>query len=222
MLFPLLPPTAFWHVRQEIEMSTLVLRFGFVLALGLGIAAMPFGVFAADDKTKDTTAPDWSKYTTVTEVTGELVKADETKITLRLNYVAIKGQQNKFPPLTQYPFTPPVAKANTLMQARHDYSIHLLPESLIRTLVLPPKLDDKGKKVPYTDKEKEALKVPKGVRGYAATIADLTSGSTVIVVLIRDKSIQAEKATDDDLRVKYAILDTPAANTTTNPPKKQQ
>ena len=198
-------------------MNKLVFRFGVAAVMGLGILATPSGVCAADDAKTPTTAPDWSKYTTLTEVTGELVKAEESKITIRLNYVGLKNQPNKFPPLSQYPFTPPIAKANMLAPAHHDYSISFVPETLIRTVVLPPKLDEKGKKVPYTDKEKEALKVPKGVRGYAATIADLTPGSTVVVVLIRDKSVQADKATDDDLRVKYAILDTPAPTTT---PKK--
>lgn len=206
-----------WLVRQEIEMNRVMLSLGFTLVMGLGIGTMPSGVRAADD-VKETPAPDWSKYTTVSEVTGELVKADDKKITLRLPYVAIRGQQNKFPPLSQYPVAPPVAPAKNLMNANHDYEIQMIPESLVRTLTLPSKLDANGKKVSYTEKEKEALKTPKGVKGYAASISDLTAGSTVNVILIRDKSLNADKVTDNDLRVKFAIIQTPASSTT--PPKK--
>ena len=38
---------------------------------------------------------------------------------------------------------------------------------------LPPKLDDKGKHIDYTQKELDSLRLPSGVTGYAASPADL-------------------------------------------------
>lgn len=65
--------------------------------------------------------------------------------------------------------------------------------------------------------------MPVGVKGYAASISDLAEGSTVNLVLIRDKSVSEDKLTEQDLKVKYAIIQSPPPTTTTTPPpaKKQ-
>ncbi len=88
----------------------------------------------------------------------------------------------------------------------HDYDLEFVPQSLVRHKTMPPKLDEKGRRVPYTDKESRDLRPPIGVPGYAATKAELTPGTIVEVILIRDRSISTAKATEDDLRLKYVYL----------------
>ena len=77
----------------------------------------------------------------------------------------------------------------------HDYPLDYLPQSLVRTKTIPPKTDDNGKKVPHTQKEYDELRAPAGVTGFAASPSDLTPGTIVEVILLRDKTIPAEKAT---------------------------
>jgi hypothetical protein len=182
-------------------MKQQLMRYGFACALGLGLATLPAGTSAADDtktpaKETPTKAPDFSKYVYVKDVTGEVVKADDKKITVRISGTGLKAQPNP--------------KARPMVVEMHtDYEYTFLPESLVRTLVLPPKPEENGKKVPYTPKEKEALKIPVGVIGYVAATSDLTKGTTVNVILVREKSISASKATDDDLRIKYVVIQPP-------------
>lgn len=166
----------------------------FVLGLaGILSSATPA---PADDKPK---APDFSKYVYVNEVTGEVVKADENKLKIKVTYLA-PGKANPNPK----------ARPAAPTQKSMEYEYQFIPDlSLVRfetKSLLPQKTDDKGKKVAYTPKELDALKTPTGVKGYAATHADLTEGSIVNVTLVREKAIPASKATDDDLRIKLAVI----------------
>jgi hypothetical protein len=179
-------------------MRTLFAGSLFTFLVGLGLAIVPSENLAADDtkapaKDVPAKAPDFSKYVYVKDVTGEIVKADDKKITLKVTLTGLKPSGN--------PKVPP-----TVVEMHHEYDFTMLPESLVRNLVLPPKIDANGKKVPYTDKEKEALKVPPKVVGYAASVSDLTKGTMVNVILVREKSIPESKAKDEDLRVKYAVI----------------
>jgi hypothetical protein len=213
------------------------------VALGYTLTLLP-GVCSADDKeTKPETKPDekseakspakdlppkpdFSNYTRVNDVVGEIVKADDKKLTLRVTwFVPQGGNNNHRPPLHQstHNYRNPYATnhnrpANTKVnykEQHHDYVIEFVPESLVRTKVLPPKTDDTGKRVEYTSKELQDLKGPWAIPGYAASNSDLVPGSIVEVVMIRDKSIAAAKVTEDDLRVKYAII----LGKDPNPPK---
>jgi len=189
-------------------MKRQIVRYGFACALGFGLATLPLGMFAADDtktpatktpeKDVPTKAPDFSKYTYVKDVAGEVVKSDEKKLTVKVSWTMLKPNPN-----------PKVAPTAVPMSKEYDFTF--LPESLVRTQVLPPKLDDKGKKVAYTQKEKDALKLPMGVPNYAASMSDLTKGTPVNVILVRDKSIPSSKVTDDDSRIKYVIIQPPPA-----------
>ncbi len=189
-------------------MNQRIVRFCFTCALGLGLATLPVGMFAADDtKTPDTKAPekdiptkapDFSKYTFVKDVTGEVVKADDKKLTVKVSWTMLKPGANAKAPPTAVPMS-------------KEYDFTFLPESLVRTEFLPPKFDDKGKKVAYTQKEKDALKLPMKVPYYAASMSDLTKGTLVNVTLVRDKSIPASKVTDDDSRIKYVVIQPPPA-----------
>ena len=109
----------------------------------------------------------------------------------------------------------PISRAANYKEQHHDYELEFVPESLVRAKTLPPKTNDSGKRVDYTQKELDELRAPEGAPSYAASSADLVPGSIVEVRMIRDKSITAAKATEDDLRVKYAII----LGKDPNPPK---
>src|SRR5260221_8255133 len=79
-------------------------RFAAVAVLGLGLAAL-----AADDdkkaddkkrvEKKSDKAPDWSAFASAGEVSGEVVKADDDGLTLRLSWqTAGKARPKQFRP----------------------------------------------------------------------------------------------------------------------------
>ena len=92
-----------------------------------------------------------------------------------------------------------------LHQVHHDYDLAYMPQSLVRTRTMPPKLDEKGVRVPHTQKEIDELRAPDGAPAYAASKGDVTPGTILEVYLVRDAKVAAEKATDADLRIKYAF-----------------
>jgi hypothetical protein len=190
-----------------------------VLALGLGLAVLPLN--AADetkDEVKTTTTssstakgPDWSGYTRVSQVTAEVVKADDSSVTLRLYMLAPNKGRATRPQLhhnTNYlnPLTRRSSNGQQLRWVHHDYTVPYAPEGLARVQTLPTKTDDNGKKTPYTQKELEDLKAPLGAPGYSLAKSDLTPGSIVEVIIVRDKTIAADKVTEGDLRIKYATV----------------
>ena len=84
----------------------------------------------------------------------------------------------------------------------------------------------------YAQKEIDELRAPAGVTGYAASTSDVTPGTFLEVILIRDKTIAADKANENDLRIKYAIIQghdpnppkdiaNGGTNNAKNPPKKK-
>jgi hypothetical protein len=152
-------------------------------AFAAGAVALPAG--GADDdkpaaKKKPADAkPDWSKFANHKDVVGEVVKADEDGLTLRLPQRAAKGE---------------------------DLELKYAEGGLVRWKKLPPKVGADGKKANYTPKEMEALKQPAGAPGYAAERTDLLTGHVVEVKLVRPKSVPAAKATPADLSVKYVII----------------
>jgi uncharacterized protein (TIGR03067 family) len=159
-----------------------------VLVIGLTSLA----VSAADDaKPPPLKAPDYSKYTNVLKkVTGEIVKIDEKMLTIRVSNLE---KQQGF-------------GADRRRLAKTELAFAFIEESLVRTSFLPPKVSDKGVKTQYTANEIKVLKRPPGAPGYAATLEDLKVGTDVTLHLVRDKTIPAAKATQADLRVKYAII----------------
>jgi len=202
-------------------MSPASLRLGAGWLLGIGLVALPA---LADDKPKP---PDWSGYTYVTDVVGEVVRADDSRVTLRITWFEPnqKGAKTTRPRLStnprnfNNPYHPNMNRPNqqrvTFKEVHHDYDLDYLPQSLVRVKTLPPKYDEKGKKLEYTQKEFDEIRAPTNVTGYAANRTDLTPGTIVEVILVRDKTIPAAKATEDDLRIKYAIIQ----GRDPNPPK---
>ncbi|HEV3386006.1 MAG TPA: hypothetical protein VG097_14400 [Gemmata sp.] len=181
-------------------MKRRIASYGLIIALGFALVSPQAWVFAADEaktlpKDIPDKIPDYSKYKFIKELAGELIKADDKKVTVRVKWT-VNTQLN------------PKARPN-IVEKHQDYEYSFIPESLVRTSFLPKKTDDKGKRVEWTPKEKDALKMPIGVTGYAASTSDLVEHSTVNLILIRDKSISDAKATDDDLRIKYAVIKEP-------------
>jgi hypothetical protein len=190
-------------------------RLAMAVLAGLGMAGL---CRAAEDAGTDK-APDWSKYKTVGEVVGEVVKADPNGLTLRVTWYVpqvqrsgnggnrnrgrgrrpgIGGNQNFRNPFAQNRSR---GARVTLKEEHHDYDMRFVDESLVRFKSLPPRLDSNGKKMPYTVKEKDALSKPVGVPGYRATREDLTAGTIIDVKVVRPRS-----GTDDDLVVRQAMI----------------
>jgi hypothetical protein len=171
--------------------------------LGLGFAALA----GANDQKPDDKKPaekksdkpaDWSAFSSAGEVSGEIVKADEDGFTLRISWQ-----------------TPGKSRANHAKQFRpqnptekhQDYQLSFAENGLARWKTLPAKgTDEKGKPVPYTEKERTELRKPSNAPGYAAERGDLKPGHLVDVTLVRPKEISSEKATLADLKVKYAVI----------------
>jgi hypothetical protein len=219
-----------------------LVRLAFAAALTIGMIAASVRLAIADDaKTSGETPaptrdslmkpPDFSKYHYEGEIVGEIVKADDKKLVLRVVWW-VPVNSNTRPRLNGggHHHRPNMTRPPQMKQMHHDYVLEFVPESLVRTKILPPKLDDNGKKVIHTTKELEELRYPLGAPSYAASPSDLLPGAVVEVRMIRDKKIPADKVTEDDIRVKYAIIYSqnpngptpiPGAKTTPTPPKKK-
>lgn len=194
-------------------MRMVALRAVTAFALGLGTVALP--LLAEDPKPKP---PDWSGYVFVADVVGEVVKADDKSVTLRITWYEQKnsnnGNRNGRPRLSQNnrnfrnPYGSNTGRSNQpqVKEQHHDYELEYVTESLVRSKALPSKVDEKGKKALHTQKEIDELRAPGGVPGYAASRSDLTPGTIVEVHLIRDKKVSPAKAGEDDLRIKYAVI----------------
>jgi hypothetical protein len=207
-------------------MKRVLLRSGSAFLLGLMLVALP--VLAEDPKPTATKPPDFTGFVFVADVVGEVVKADDKSVTLRITWFEPQingGNKQARPRLSQNnrnfrnPFAPnmnrPQQPRVTFKEMHHDYVLEYLPQSLVRTKVLPPKTDEKGKRVAYTQKEIDEYRAPTGVTGYAAERFDLKPGTILEVILVRDKKVAGTKIDEDDLRIKYAIIQ----GQDPNPPK---
>ncbi|QJW97459.1 hypothetical protein [Frigoriglobus tundricola] len=210
-------------------MRRVVLRGVFAFTLTLALVALPV---AADDtspsKSKAPTkepvakAPTFPGYIFVTEAVGEVVKANDTTVTLRVTWYTVQQSRtgnnrvNLSSRSRNYhnPFARTTRPAH-VVEHHQDYNLDYLPQSLVRTRTLPAKTDETGKRVPHTQKEIDELRAPDGAPAYASSKLDVTPGTYLEVYLIRDKNIPDEKATDADLRIKYAFV----LGKDPNPPK---
>jgi hypothetical protein len=221
-------------------MTRWVLSAGLGLALGLG-AALPAAT-ADDPKPEEPAprptsspalkAPDYSGYANVADVVGEVVRNTDKTLTFRVTWMVTQPSKSR-PHLSansrnfHNPYSSNRNAHPHLKAEHHDYQLDYVPESLIRFKHLPPKTDANGKKASYTEKEMDELKQPYSIPGYQASASDLTPGTIVEVHVIRDKTIPAAKATENDLRVKYVVIlghdPNPPKDLTSpskNPPKK--
>lgn len=210
-------------------MARLVLWAGFGAVLGIAMCA---ATGSAADPPPDSGSspsatdrgPDFTGYTFVADVVGEIVKASDSSITLRITWYVPQASNNRNhrPRLSSNNrnFRNPYSmrrRTGTVKwkEQHHDYDLQYIPASLVRNRHLPPKLDENGKKAPHTEKELNELRKPLGTPGYAAEKADLKPGTIVEVYLIRDRSVPVAKMTEGDIRLKYVFI----LGQDPNPPK---
>jgi hypothetical protein len=154
--------------------------------------------------------PDYSSFRTLSLLTAEVVKSDDTKVTMRVYWqVAVPGRNNRRSlnggGRHHSPFM--MRRPNVQVKWEHkDYIVPFVEESLVRTKSLPPKLDSNGKRGYYSAKEQDEMKVPFSAPGYQATKADLVPGTIVEAHLMHDKLIPPSKVTDADVKVQYLVI----------------
>jgi hypothetical protein len=194
-----------------------------LLAAGLGFIGIVIPESIAADPPKETPAAsdkpaDWSKFATVTDISGEITKSDSNGFTLRVTFYGPKGGTNTRPQLSgggQSRMRQP-----QMVAQHHDYDLKYADGGVVRQMKLPPKApDEKGRKVEYTVKELENIKKPVGMPYYAADRSELQAGSIVEVRLVRPLSIPSAKVTEADLQVKYVVIHS-VSKPTTDPAKK--
>lgn len=161
-------------------------------------------------------APEFSGYAWVSRFEAEVVKADENKVTFRIYWEHAVANNNRNgnrgrPSLhgTGRNHHSPFATRRPNVQIKwehHDYEVPYVAESLVRTKALPPKVGPDGKRGYYSASEQDALSQPLGAPGFQAAKADLVPGTIIEAHIIRDKTIPANKVTDADMRLKYAVI----------------
>lgn len=178
------------------------MKTGLALVLGLGFAFIASSGTAGDEtKTPPKEKPDFKKagYVFAKEIAGEVVSADDKKVKIKVAYAA---PGKPVPGAKKAP--PPTAKT---MEIEYEFIPDL---SLVRyetKSLLPKKTDEKGKKIDYTQKELDKLKMPTGVTGYAAEPSDLAPKTIVNLQLYVDKKLfNSNTAKEEDYRISYAII----------------
>ena len=201
---------------------------GFLLrtAITLGIFSLGLGIVFADDvpaspslkpmETPKTTplakAAECTGYVWVTMLTGEVVKADDSKVTVRIYWqaaVAGKSRGGRSSLHSGRGTHSPFATRRPNVQIKwehHDYEIPYHTDGMARTKQLPPRIGPDGKRGYYSGKEQDALCAPLGAPGFQALKSDITPGTVIEAHLIRDKTIATNKVTDADMRIKYAVI----------------
>jgi hypothetical protein len=197
-------------------MSRSLTQFAAIAILGFGLTALAVADDKKPEKKSDKPA-DWSAFASAGEVSGEIVKADEDGFTLRISWQT-PGKSRANHPKQFRPQNP--------TEKHQDYQLAFADNGLARWKTLPAKgTDEKGKPVPYTEKERTELRKPANAPGYAAERGDLKPGHLVDVTLVRPKEISSEKATLADLKVKYVVItgtDPKATDAKKDEPKKKK
>ncbi len=151
----------------------------------IGIAIVMFAVAASpatsadkndkkEKKGSDTKAPAAGEYLSVGDVTGILAKAESDSVSLRVPQLGLQsGKGNNRRP--------------TLKETNKDIDFQLTADARIRLIKLPPKKDEKGRKIPYTREELNKLKGKGNLPGYEASTDDLKPGMIVKLHLVRLK-----------------------------------
>lgn len=140
-----------------------------------------------DDKKKteqkaDPKPTNASDYVPAGEISGVLARGagkNENSIALRGTRLAVQGANRGRP---------------SLRAVEDDHVYELTPDVKIRFMHPPPKTDEKGKNIPYTDKELRELKGDPNLKGYKADLEDLKPGKMVTLHLVRIKGAKGELA----------------------------
>src|SRR5262249_50970399 len=75
----------------------------------------------------------------------------------------------------------------TLRATEDVQTVEMTPDVKIRVMQPPPRTDEKGKKIPYTEKELKELKGDPNLKGYKADVDDLKAGQIVTIHVVRLK-----------------------------------
>lgn len=157
-----------------------------VAAVALALGLVGLGAAADDKKPAEAKAPDfagWVKYTPPKPIVGEVVKFDDNGLLLKV----ITGYSGGKP------------KYEKMQFVLHD-------AGLVRWKKLPHRTDDKGRRLPYSSKELEDLRSPRGAPGFAAEPADLKPGYVIELTMVRPREKPPSKVDFQDLRVQYAVI----------------
>ncbi len=166
------------------------------------------------------------KYKEVGEIVAEVYKADSTSLTIRVTWFTLPTNgaranmgnwarmSNARSPQQMYQnmmrmqqqmARQAVRMANTKPQEHHqDYTFTYAEDAKARAKHLPNKLDDNGKKVPYTTAELKELKGNVALSGYERSLDDVKVGS--IVELHLGKMYGAPKDKKDDLYIRWVYI----------------
>jgi hypothetical protein len=115
------------------------------------------------------------------------------------------------------------AKSVKVVTAHKDFEVLTTDATKVRKLTLPPRTDDKGKPMPYTDEEKKQLKgKDTNLTGYEAALSDLTPNDMIKITFAKPKAPEKDaKDKDPDAGKPHAsviVLEQDA--NAANPPKK--
>src|SRR5262245_2724266 len=83
---------------------------------------------------------------------------------------------------------------STLRATEDVQTVEMTPDVRVRFMNPPPRTDEKGKKIPYTEKELRELKGDPNMKGYKADVDDLKAGQIVTIHVVRLKGAKGEMA----------------------------
>jgi hypothetical protein len=153
------------------------MRWVYSLGAVLATFGLAFQAFAADEKknTKEPTeGPSATSYVSYSDVTVVISGASSNSVSIKVT-TGYTGNYKR-PQATN-----------------KDDELTFTSDVVIRQRHLPPKLDEKGKKVAYTSEELNKLRGKGGV-GYEASAGDLHSGQTMSLHLVKLKGAKGEDA----------------------------
>jgi hypothetical protein len=148
----------------------------------------------ADDKTNSPKSTTSSNYYSVSEIESVVLSATPgdkgSSISLKLDQKLLANAANLGSAI-EMPHGKP---AQQMKDMQKDVKLELISEVVVRRLHLPPKKDEKGHTVAYTEKERKELKGDSSLKGYNADLSDLKAGQTVTIHLVKLKGAKGDDA----------------------------
>ena len=182
------------------------MRCLFASAALAALVSVCCGVSLADDKT-DAKPKSSTEYTGVGDIEKAVLSVAPSdkggSIGLRVDNKSLANAGNLSQILNLY-------RGKTTPQVKDtpkDVSLELTPDILVRRLHLPPKVDEKGHKVAYTEKELKELKGDANLRGFTAELSDLKPGQVVTLHVVKVKGSTGEAANKVFVSKIYIVSD---------------
>jgi len=164
-----------------------------VLAIGVAIC----GNSQADDKKTDA-KPATTTYTSVSEIENVVLAASpgdkSTSISLHVDQKLLANAASLGSLLDSFRNRNAQQMKNNKNNTPNDVSLELTPDVVVRRIHLPPKKDEKGRTIAYTEKEKKELKGDSNLKGYNAELSDLKAGQTVTLHIVKLKGAKGDDA----------------------------